>query len=106
MLDIMKDVNIKVTHDRHDLTGNNKDETFENRPMLEGNPNNPDDFNHNKWRQQRGHDAVKIYKHLESIGQNTEWFKNVVEGKQDPWEKMCGPVCDPNKQLMQYKSKK
>jgi hypothetical protein len=106
MLDIMKDVDIKVTHDRHDLTGNNKDETFENRPMLEGDPTNPADFNHYGWRNIRVQDALKINEYLKTVGQNTEWFKNVLESKQDPWQKMCGPVCDPNKQLMQYRGKK
>jgi hypothetical protein len=106
MLDIVKNVNISVIHDRHDLTGNNKDETFENRPMLEGNPNNPIDFNHYNWRDKRIRDAIKINEYLKTIGQNTEWFKNILEGKQDPWEKMCGPEYDPNKQLMQYKIKK
>ena len=31
MLDIMKIVEIYVTHDRHDLTGNNNDLTFQNK---------------------------------------------------------------------------
>jgi hypothetical protein len=103
MLDIVKNINIKVVHDRHDLTGNNNDETFKNRRMFEGNPNDPRDFNHNSWRKKRMEDAVKIDNYLTTIGQATAWFKNVIEGKQDPWEKMCGPECDPNKQLSKYK---
>jgi len=103
MLDIMVTVPIQVVHDRHDLTGNNDDDTFKNRPMLEGNPNHPRDFNYVDWRKRRFQDAVTINQHLESIGQSTKWFHNVVEGKQSPWEKMCGPEFDPNKQLMQYK---
>ena len=103
MLDIMITVPVSVVHDRHDLTGNNHDDTFKNRPMLEGNPNHPRDFNYVEWRKQRLQDAVTINQHLESIGQSTQWFKNVVAGTQSPWEKMCGPEFDPNKQLMQYK---
>jgi hypothetical protein len=103
MLDIVRNINVKVIHDRHDLTGNNKDDTFENRPMLEGNPNNPIDFNHYNWRDRRIRDAIKINEYLKTIGQDTEWFKNILAGKQDPWEKMCGLEYDPNKQLMQYK---
>ncbi len=38
MLDIWERIEVDVLHDRHDLTGNNNDETFQNRPMLEGNP--------------------------------------------------------------------
>jgi hypothetical protein len=103
MLDIMITVPIEVVHDRHDLTGNNHDDTFKNRPMLEGNPDHPRDFNHVEWRKRRFQDAVKINAHLESIGQSTQWFQDVVAGKQPPWEKMCGPEFDPNHQLMQYK---
>jgi hypothetical protein len=103
MLDIMITIPISVVHDRHDLTGNNHDDTFKNRPMLEGDPTHPRDFNHINWRTKRLGDAVKINTHLESIGQNTEWFKNVMAGTQSPWGKMCGPEFDPNHQLMQYK---
>jgi glycosyltransferase involved in cell wall biosynthesis len=105
MLDIMKNIDVKVVHDRHDLTGNNNDETFKNRPMLEGNPNQPQDFNHDSWRKRRVVDCVKINTYLKTVGQDTEWFRNVFDGKQDPWEKMCGPECDPNKQLSKYKTK-
>ena len=105
MLDIMKNIDIKVVHDRHDLTGNNNDETFKNRPMLEGNHNNPGDFNHKSWRKRRVIDCIKINEYLKTIGQDTEWFRKVLDSKQDPWEKMCGPECDPNKQLSQYKTK-
>jgi len=106
MLDIMKNINVKVVHDRHDLTGNNHDDTFKNRPMLEGNPEHTQDFNHAAWRNKRIQDCIKLYDYLKYIGQETEWFKNVLEGKKDPWEKMCSPEYDPNKQLMQYKNKK
>jgi len=105
MLDIMKNIDIKVVHDRYDLTGNNNDETFKNRPMLEGNHNHPQDFNHNSWRKRRAVDCVTINTYLKTIDQDTEWFRNVFDGKQDPWAKMCGPECDPNKQLSQYKTK-
>jgi glycosyltransferase involved in cell wall biosynthesis len=105
MLDIMKNIDVKVVHDRHDLTGNNNDETFKNRPMLEGNHNHPQDFNHDSWRKRRVVDCVTINTYLKTIDQDTEWFRNVLDGKQDPWAKMCGPECDPNKQLSQYKTK-
>lgn len=105
MLDIVKNIKVKVVHDRHDLTGNNHDDTFKNRPMLEGNHNDPRDFNHDSWRKKRINDAMKINNYLTSIGQPSGWFKNVTEGKQDPWEKMCGPEYDPNKQLTQFKTR-
>ena len=103
MLDIMVNVQINVVHDRHDLTGNNNDDTFKNRPMLEGNYHNSRDFNHVEWRKRRFQDAVIINQHLESVGQASMWFKDVVAGTQPPWEKMCSAEFDPNKQLKQYK---
>ena len=103
MLDIVKNINVKVIHDRHDLTGNNHDDTFKNRVMFEGMPEDPRDFNHISWRKHRLNDTIKISEYLDSIGQDTTWFRNVLAAKQDPWEKMCGPEFDPNKQLAKYK---
>lgn len=103
MLDIMKNVDIQVLHDRHDLTGNNGDQTFKNRRMLEGNDKDPRDFNHVTWRQRRFNDAVKIHAYLESVAQDSSWFRNVLEHKQEPWAKMCSSEFDPNHQLKQYK---
>ena len=54
---IMQNIDVEVLHDRFDLTGNNKDETYKNRPMLEGNPKDPRDLNHETFRRQRLEDA-------------------------------------------------
>lgn len=99
MLDIMQNIKVSATHDRFDLTGNNKDETYEDRVMLEGNPKDPKDFNHINWRNHRWNDAIKLFKVLDQRGQDMSWFKRVLEGKQDPWERMISPECDPNKQV-------
>ena len=99
MMDIVKNIDVKATHDRFDLTGNNDDDTFRNRPMLEGNPGSSADFNHVDWRRQRVADATRIANHLRSMGQSTEWFDAVIAGKQDAWAKMCSPEYDPNRQL-------
>jgi glycosyltransferase involved in cell wall biosynthesis len=103
MCDIMQDIEVDVTHDRFDLTGNNNDETFANRPMLEGNPADPRDFNHKNWSMRRMQDAHKIYDYLVSIGDNVPWFGDVLAGKQDPWEKMCSPERDPNQQVKRFR---
>jgi hypothetical protein len=71
--------------------------------MFEGMPEDPRDFNHISWRKHRLNDTIKISEYLDSIGQDTTWFRNVLAAKQDPWEKMCGPEFDPNKQLAKYK---
>lgn len=99
MLDIMTTIPVDVLHDRHDLTGNNGDETYEKRIMLEGNHEDPRDFNHVTWRQRRFQDANKIAWYLDITGRDTTWFRAVCEGSQDPWEKMLSPEYDPNNQV-------
>ena len=101
LLDIMQRTDIQVLHDRHDLTGNNNDETFLNRPMLEGNPQNPLDFHHLSQIDRRHKDCDVIANYLESQrGQDMSFFRNVFAGTQDPWEKL--KLNDVNKQMMQY----
>lgn len=103
MLDIIKNIDVDVTHDRHDLTGNNQDTTYQERIMLEGRPNDPKDFNHLSWRNRRFEDAYKIFEYLKSQETDVSWFEAVLNRTQDPWEKMCGPEYDPNKQLSKLK---
>jgi hypothetical protein len=96
---IVQNVDIDVLHDRFDITGNNRDATFNNRPMLEGRPEDPRDFNHVTFRNKRVADANKIAWYLDRIGQPSEWFAKVMLGQQDPWEYMCGKEQDPNGQV-------
>lgn len=103
LVDIMVNIDVDVTHDRHDITGNNKDETFDNRVMFEGNHNDPKDFNYESWRLRRFRDAAKIAWYLKTQEEDITWFQNVMLGKQDPWEKMTGSEFDPNKQLKVFK---
>jgi len=103
MLDIVKNIPVEVLHDRHDLTGNNRDSTFKERVILEGNPSDPRDFNHAKIRQHRLNDADELAKWLKSQGQDMTWFDNVSTGKQDPWARMVSPEYDPNRQLKVWK---
>ena len=103
LLDIMQDIAVKVTHDRKDLTGNNDDDTFRGRIMLEGNPKDPRDFNHISNRDRRMAQALQICEMLEREGRDMPWFRAVIAGKQDPWERMVSPQCDPNRQLQLFK---
>lgn len=103
LLDIMQNIPVRVIHDRHDLTGNNRDSTFEERVILEGNPSDPRDFNHVDRRQHRINDAEKLCRLLESQGREMSWFRAVIAGTQDPWEKMISPEYDPNRQVMVWK---
>jgi len=101
VLDIMQRTDIKVLHDRHDLTGNNKDDTFLNRPMLENNPMDPKDFHHSDNAIRRQHECLKMAEYLEQErGMDMTFFRNVLADKQDPWEKL--KANDPHKQMMQY----
>ena len=102
ILNIMHDIDVEITHDRFDLTGNNNDDTYRNRPMLEGNPRDPRDFNHVTWRNRRFQDCRRIYEHMREQGQDNTWFENVMAGKQDPWARMVSEECDPNRQVMKY----
>jgi hypothetical protein len=89
MLDIFERIHdLKVTHDRADITGNNNDETFKARVYKEGNPSDPEDFNHPDMFRRRVSSAAKIAWFLDRTGRDTSWWKAVVEGKQDPFEKM------------------
>jgi len=100
MSGIMENIPVEITHDRFDLTGNNNDENYQNRPMLEGNPADPRDFHHPSWTKRRIDDCKKIAEYLKSQGEDTTWWENVMANKQDPWEKL--KANDPNKQMMQF----
>ena len=88
MLDIFERIDVEFIHDRADITGNNADSTFQNRKYMEGNPNDPKDFGHPGMQQARVATAYKIAWFLDRIGQHSDWWDNVVAGKQDPFEKM------------------
>lgn len=101
-LDIWERIPVHVLHDRHDLTGNNNDSTFQNRPMLEGDPYNPKDFHSMEQSQIRHADAVKIAQYLKNeLNQDISFFENIFAGKQDPWEKL--KANDVNNQMKQFK---
>jgi hypothetical protein len=101
-LDIWERIEVWVTHDRHDLTGNNKDETFDNRKMdlLEGNPKNPRDFHNPGWIQLRIKESEQISQWMKTQGLDISWWENVKSGKQYPWEKLRAN--DVNNQMVQF----
>ena len=99
LLDIMQTIPVSVEHDRHDLTGNNKDQTFLERRMLEGRPSDPRDFNHSTWRKLRLSNAHSIYEMLQKQGVDMSWYQAVLRGEQEAWSKMCSDEFDPNHQV-------
>ena len=100
MLDIWERIPVDVVHDRHDLTGNNGDETFHNRIMFEGNPGHPNDFHHVTWNSRRIAECGKIADYMKSKGLDTTWWENVKAGTQDPWDRLR--VNDVNNQMRQF----
>jgi hypothetical protein len=103
MLDVMDRVAIYVTHDRHDLTGNNADATFKGRIALEGRPHDPADFHHIAITQRRLAECEKLAQYMASQGLSTEWWQGVKAGTQDPWAKLKD--FDTNKQMVQFSMK-
>jgi hypothetical protein len=97
VLDIMEIVDITVTHDRADLTGNNQDETHAVRVRFEGNPADPRDFHNKKMFDQRLLDTNIIYEYLKGLKTDLSWYESVLAGKQDPWIKLRAN--DVNKQM-------
>ena len=103
MLDIWERIPVWVTHDRYDLTGNNLDETFKNRPQLEGNPDNPNDFHSDYWHNRRMFDTEKASGYMSMLGMDTSWWENVKANRQNPWEKL--EANDVNKHMTSTRSK-
>jgi hypothetical protein len=84
MLDIMKDVNIEVIHDRADITGNNNDSVFKERVYKEGHPDQEGDLHHVKMWNARTADASKLAWYLEKIGQISLHWKKIVRKEIEP----------------------
>jgi len=101
LLDIMKIIEVTITHDRADLTGNNKDETNDKKIMLEGNPDNPLDFHNTILHNQRQVDTEKISQYMTSRNLDISWWEGVKSGKNDPFAKMTDN--DPNGQTVIYR---
>jgi hypothetical protein len=99
MLDLMKIIEVDVTHDRSDLTGNNQDQD-PNKEIFEGNPNNPKDFYHPTFHKIRLDYCEKFQEYMKSKNLDTTFWENVKAGTQDPWQRMREN--DPNKQTSQF----
>jgi hypothetical protein len=101
MLDIWERIPVHVLHDRFDLTGNNKDRTFLDRAMLEGRPDDPNDFHGLPMMELRHKDAAKLASYIHNVlGGDISFFRRIFEGKQDPWEKLAKN--DVNHQMVQF----
>jgi hypothetical protein len=102
-LDIMKIIEIDVTHDRADLTGNNKDENAQKKKYLEGNLNDPRDLYHNDFKIKRLMDADRLSAYMNDKGLDITWWQGVKTGKNDSYDLMSKN--DPNGQVSRYQVK-
>ena len=89
MLDIMENVDIEVTHDRADITGNNNDEVFNERKYNEGNPKDPKDLHHQDMWNKRIADASKLAWYLERLGQKSLHWQKIVRKEINPMDKVA-----------------
>jgi hypothetical protein len=104
LLDLMKIIEVDVTHDRADLTGNNQDEAYKKRELLEGNPNNPRDLHHEFFIRHRYIDAERLVAYMKSRNLSTAWYEEVKAGKVYAYQKLVDN--DPNGQCVQMETAK
>ena len=95
LCNIMVNIPVSVIHDRFDLTGNNNDETYRNRPQTDVNREDPMDLNSEQMVLKRYTDCAKIMWYLNEIGDGNDHFEQSLQGKADPWKYQ--KLNDPNK---------
>ena len=76
MTDCIEKISPSVMHDRFDLTGNNQDDTYNEREFLENRPDQDEDINSRKMQDMKWEWARKICWYRKRIGQDTGWFDN------------------------------
>jgi hypothetical protein len=96
----MKIIEVNVTHDRADLTGNNADANAQKKKYLEGNPDDPRDLYHELFKYNRLVDTDRLATYMKSQGIATDWWEGVKTGKNNPSEKM--KANDPNNQTCEF----
>jgi hypothetical protein len=99
-LDIMKIIDVTVTHDRPDLTGRTADETAKLKQYFEGNPSEPRDFHYPTFAQGREEDLNRLVAYMKSKDLDLTYYNNILAGTQDPWQRMREN--DPNGQTGQF----
>jgi hypothetical protein len=102
LLDIVIRIDVKVTHERFDLSGKNNDDTFKRRKIFEGNPSDPRDFNYITYRQARIEETVKLAEYLKQQGYELTHWQGIQNKTNGPWDKM--DAADINGHLKQYQT--
>jgi len=106
VLDIMHRTDIRVLHDRFDLTGNNYDNTYNNRnETLLDNYNtiesNDKDFNNKYYVDLREKEMHSLADFMKNNNHDITAYHEILQGKRDPWAKMI--AYDVNKQITSIK---
>lgn len=97
LIDVMETIPVWCTHDRADLTGNNEDETYQQRIYYNHDPKNPNSFYYPKYRDMRFKDADILTMYLKSRGRENSWWDDIKAGKnKTPFSKLVEN--DPNRQ--------
>lgn len=97
LLGIFERIDVWVEHDRFDLTGNNHDDTFESRKLLEGNPTQPGDIAHKDARTKRYQMADRIAWFLKMQGISVKPWIDFLNGERSPWDDVM--KADKNNQM-------
>lgn len=97
VVDCFQRIETVVTHDRHDLTGNNNDTTYAEREFLEGDSTNPEDAFHPDMIALKQKYVEKVVWFLKCIGQDTGRWDKVLRKEVEPFSLMHDN--DPNKHL-------
>lgn len=85
LTNIMQNIDVHCIHDRFDLTGNNNDETYKNRPQQEGNLKQEKDLNSIPMVLSRYKHCERILWYLKKTGDYNDHFYKSVTGKEHPW---------------------
>lgn len=101
LTDCFQRIESVVTHDRHDLTGNNDDTTYQEREFLEGDHSRVGDAFHPDMIALKELYAQKVYWFLKATGQATDHWMKVVRKEVEPFSLMHAN--DPNKHLGTFK---
>jgi len=101
LTDCFQRIESRVIHDRHDLTGNNNDTTYQEREFLEGDPNRVGDAFHPEMQKLKEQFAAKVGWYLKRIGQDTGYWDKVLRREVEPFSLMHAN--DPNNNIATYK---
>lgn len=89
ILDLYQPIASYVKHHRPDITGQGElDDTANEKIYLEGNVNDPQDFNHVDQHVLRCRDVDRLAWFLKTTGHDISRWHNIMQGKLDPWIKL------------------